>query len=394
MKALIKYFLTSLLLFTALMGFKNSITKSENQILTFDLQKLPKQTTLKLSDLGATDIQYIPLETSEHSVIKDIRNISISKSYVLIRYFSDINMFRQDGSFITKIGTKGRGPNEFISAQDVDINAKNESIYLVDGLGQKFLVFSKKGNFIRTIKIPQTGAVTFKFTEDRILLYNQNHMGNIENSYNLLDTTGNIIKNFPNKYPWKRTVPTLAFLGENIFYRFNNTLLKKEVYCDTIYAYNNKGFIPHLIINVGSMRLTPTARAESTVDFINSNYLSPENLFEFGDYIYYEFLFTFNGKLDVRSFIGSKKNNFKALFNPEKDLINDLDAGPCIWPKTIWDDNTLVSWIDALKLKTWVASETFKNYNPIYPQKKTDLEILAAKLKETDNPILILIKIK
>lgn len=387
MKTLIQFFLTSLLLLTVLI-------KSESQILTFDLKKLPQQTTLKLSDLGATDIQYIPLETSEQSVIPNIRNMIISKSYILIRYFSNVNIFRHDGSFVTKIGTKGRGPNEFISAQDVDINLKNESIYLADGLQQKFLVFSKNGNFIRTFKIPHTGAVTFKYTEDGILLYYQNYMGNIENSYNLLDTAGNIIKNFPNKYPWKRTVPTLAFLGENIFYRFNNQLLKKEIYCDTIYAYKNKGFEPHLIINVGNLRLTPTSRTESTVEIINNNYLSPENLFEFADYIYYEFMLTFNGKLEIRSIIGSKKNKFKAFFDPEKDLINDLDAGPCIWPRTIWDDNTLVSWIDALKLKTWVASETFKNFNPKYPQKKTDLEILAAKLKETDNPILILIKIK
>jgi hypothetical protein len=396
MKTLVQFFLTILLLFAALISCKNSNsnTKSENQIVTFDLKELPQQTTLKLSDLGATDIQYIPLETNEHSVIPNIRNIIMSKSYFLTLYFGNINMFRHDGSFVTKIGTNGRGPNEFTVAHDVDINPADESIYLVDGWQQKFLVYSKSGEITQTFKSPLSAAISFRFTKDGILSYNQNHMGIIENSFNLFDNTGKIIKNFPNKYPWTRTVPNVAFQGENIFYRFNNQLLKKEIYCDTIYFYKDKGFKPHMIIDVGNLRLIPTVRTESTAEFIMKNYLAPMNLFEFADYVYYEFIVPRNDKSEGLSFIGSKKNNFKVLFDPEKDLINDLDGGPNIWPKTIWDDNTLVSWVDALKLKTWVASEAFKNYSPKYPQKKRDLEKLAEKLKETDNPVLILVIVK
>jgi hypothetical protein len=303
-------------------------------------------------------------------------------------------MFRHDGSFVTKIGTNGRGPNEFTVAHDVDINPADESIYLVDGWQQKFLVYSKSGEITQTFKSPLSAAISFRFTKDGILSYNQNHMGIIENSFNLFDNTGKIIKNFPNKYPWTRTVPNVAFQGENIFYRFNNQLLKKEIYCDTIYFYKDKGFKPHMIIDVGNLRLIPTVRTESTAEFIMKNYLAPMNLFEFADYVYYEFIVPRNDKSEGLSFIGSKKNNFKVLFDPEKDLINDLDGGPNIWPKTIWDDNTLVSWVDALKLKTWVASEAFKNYSPKYPQKKRDLEKLAEKLKETDNPVLILVIVK
>jgi hypothetical protein len=394
MKTLAQFFL-SLLLFSAFfISCKNSNHKGESQILTYDLKELPEKTTLKLSDLGATDIQYIPLETNEQSVIPRIQKIIRGKNYFLTQSFTNINMFRNDGSFVTKIGIVGRGPNEFTVAHDVDINPKDETIYLIDGWQQKFLVFSKSGEFIRTFKYPLRAAVNFRLTQDGILCYNLNTMGDIENSFNLIDTTGNIIKSFPNKYSWARKSPTLAFQCENIFYRVNDQLIKKEIYCDTLYAYDNKDFKPYSIIDVGARRVTPNVRTESDAKYIMQNYINPMNLFEFADYLYYEIIVPLNGKSEGLSFIGSKDGKFRVLFDPEKDLINDLDGGPNIWPKTIWDDWTIVSWIDAINLKKLVASETFKNYNPKYPKKKKELESLAESLKETDNPVLILIKFK
>ena len=394
MKTLAPFLVKILFLSAILISCKNSNTQNKSQLVTFDLKELPEQTSLKLSDLGATDIQYIPLETNEKSVISRINKILICKDYILTQSFANINMFRYDGSFVTKIGTVGRGPDEFTVAHDVDINLEDGSIYLVDGWQQKFFVFSERGELIRTFKSPLTAAINFRFVKDGILSYNQNHMGNIENSFNLFDTTGKIIMNFPNKYPWKRTVPNVAYQGENIFYRFNNQLFKKEMYCDTIYAFRDNNFEPHLIIDAGNLRLTPGARTENTAEFIMHNFLAPMNLFEFGDYVYYEFFIPRNDKSEGLSFIGSKKGTLRVLFDPEKDLINDLDGGPNIWPKTVWNDNTIISWVDAINLKTLVASESFKSSTPKLPEKKKELEKLANSLKETDNPILVQVRFK
>ena len=221
------------------------------QIYTFDLKKLPDKSVVKLSEIGATDVRYVPLETSPQSLIPQIRKAIFSKSYFLTLNSTDINMFRYDGSFVTKIGTIGRGPNEFTIAHDVDINPNDESINIADGFQQKFVVFNKNGKVVRTFKTPLSSAMNFKLTEEGILCYYHNHMGIIENSFILIDTTGKTIKNYPNKYHWKRTVPNVAYLGENIFYRLNGELLKKEIYSDTIYSYKNRNFEPHLIIDVG-----------------------------------------------------------------------------------------------------------------------------------------------
>lgn len=394
MKTLSQFFLSVVLFSAFLISCKNSSPNASGSFITYDLKELPEQAPLKLSDLGAKEILYLPLETNEKSVIPRIQKIIRGKNYFLTQAFTDINMFRYDGSFVTKIGTPGRGPDEFTVAHDIDINPDSETIYLLDGWQQKFLVYSSNGELLRTFKYPLRAAVNFRFTQDGILCYNLNNMGDIETSFILIDTTGQIIKSFPNKYPWTRKFPTLAYQSENIFYRYNDRLIKKEVYCDTLYVYNNKDFEPYSVIDVGDRRITPEVRTESDAQIIMQNYINPMNLFQFGDYIYYEFFVSRYDKPEGLSFIGSKDGRLRVLFDPEKELINDLDGGPVIWPKTAWDDWTLVSWIDAINLKTLAASENFRNYNPKYPEKKKELEKLAENLEETDNPVLILIKFK
>ena len=63
-------------------------------------------------------------------------------------------------------------------------------------------------------------------------------------------------------------------------------------------------------------------------------------------------------------------------------------------PKTTKDDYTIIALVDALQLKSHVASEAFKNSTPKYPEKKKKLEELAKSLKETDNPVLMVVRLK
>ncbi len=100
------------------------------------------------------------------------------------------------------------------------------------------------------------------------------------------------------------------------------------MYSDTVFVYRNKAFEPHIIIDVGKLRITPEARTNSSVTYIIHNFLTPQKLFEWGDYIYYEFYYQPDDENEGFSVIASKVNNFRTLFDPEKGLINELDGGP------------------------------------------------------------------
>jgi hypothetical protein len=55
---------------------------------------------------------------------------------------------------------------------------------------------------------------------------------------------------------------------------------------------------------------------------------------------------------------------------------------------------TLISCIDTIIVKAHVTSEAFKNSTSKYPEKAKELEKLANSLKETDNPVLMLVRLK
>jgi hypothetical protein len=402
MKIIIRVLIISLFLISC----GNSKNEDENQIKTFNLKELPKITDVKLSDLGFADIEYIPLQTNGQCLISEIDNIffndyNINKiivcnDYYLIKNSKRILKFRNDGSFVTTIGTIGRGPNEFTHIGDLDIDKENKNVYIISSWQNKLCVYSEYGEFIRTFNIPFY-SYEFRFVEGRILCYCGNNSGINENSFVLMDTCGQIIKNFSNIYPFKKIKNNPSgSTHENLFYRYNNRIFKKEVYSDTVYVFESMSFKPHLIIDVGERLITPKARSEFDAFYIGENFIDPMNLFEFGDYVYYQFIYKFKLPDDVLiyGFIGSKKNDFRALIGLGEGLTNDLDGGPNILPLTTKDDNTIIALIDALKFKNHVNSEAFINSKPKYPEMKKDLEKLANSLKETDNPVLVLVKLK
>jgi hypothetical protein len=375
--------------FFFLVSCNNQDINDRNQLITFDIEDFPKCATVKLSDLGFVDIEYIPLETNEDCMVQKINDLKMGKGFFLTKFSNTILKFRDDGSFVTKIGTVGRGPSEFTVAHDFDIDNKNHCIYIVSAWQKKFFVYSENGDFVRTFQCPMN-TTNFKVTDYGILCYNMNSIGNVDFSYNIINTEGSVIFSYPNKYPWAYNKQgTYVFVNENLFYRFNDQVYKKEVYSDTIYLFDNMRFEPRLVIKVGDRLITTKKRSEVSPEYIMENYFTPWNLFEFGQYLYYEFTF----KHRIYGFIGSKRNNYKVVINPGEGIINDLDGGPNIWPKTIKDNNIIISWIDALELKTHVSSEIFKNSAPKYPEKKKDIEKLANSIKETDNPVLILVRL-
>ena len=96
-------------------------------------------------------------------------------------------------------------------------------------LKASFLFIPHNGNLLRTVNFPLARKyIEYIYFDGKFLCYNQNNLADIENSFNVVDTGGNIIKSFPNKYPFKRHSSAFGFNHENIFYRFNNQIFIKK----------------------------------------------------------------------------------------------------------------------------------------------------------------------
>jgi hypothetical protein len=384
-----------ILVFSLLMSCNKS-NKISIQIPQFDLIDISKTSKVKLSELGVIGIQYIPLETNSSNLIFRIKKIEANNNSFFIADRYKISKYAMDGSYINDIGTRGRGPNEYSIVLDFSIDSKNGQIFILNGTRRngKIYIYSLNGSFIKSLSSPNY-ALNLACVEDGLLCYLPDMDGIIDTSFVLIDYNGKTKKKYPNKFPCHRKVhmPT-GFLVDFLYYKYKNQLFIKENYSDTIFAFDNLSFKPAYILNHGKKTLSPALREQinSFEDFIQitSRICIVTSLFETNNFIYSEFideerLYAFVSFRDVDSYF---------LLNAEKGITNDIDGGPNINFKTAKDENTVISWINAFELKAHVASEAFKNSTPKYPEKKRELEKLANNLKENDNPVLMLVKLK
>lgn len=94
----------------------------------------------------------IPLETNEQSLIKEIAKIMIvnSKIYILSE---NVLCFDLQGKYLFSFGEKGRGPNEYIKANDISIS--RDVLYLHDGQQRKILAYdANSGQFLQSYFLP------------------------------------------------------------------------------------------------------------------------------------------------------------------------------------------------------------------------------------------------
>ena len=119
-------------------------------------------------------------------------------------------------------------------------------------------------------------------------------------------------------------------------------------------------------------------------------------LFETNRYIVFEY---YLNKSTI-SFI-EKNSGIVFLFSNENyatvGIGNDLDNGLDFQPIGYFvekDREFLFGLLYPYQIKAHVGTETFINSSPKYPEKKKELEKLANSLKETDNPVLVLVRLK
>lgn len=146
-----------LLIFFSVIGCRNTSQRDKDQIKVFNLEVLPNTSSIKLSDLGFDQIEYIPLETTDQSLMDGrfsssdrFSRLLIGSDYYIIKQFGTVLKFRNDGSFVAKIGTNGRGPNEYLYCHDVEIDKEN-NVYIVDAFTKKFFIYSGNGEFIKPL---------------------------------------------------------------------------------------------------------------------------------------------------------------------------------------------------------------------------------------------------
>lgn len=373
------------------LGCKGQREKPLNNIIDLVAPPLPQITNL--SEV-AVDISYVPLQTTDTSIISRISKFVVVNDYYYVEADETVTCFDKSGKFISKLDKKGRGPGEYEYISDMDISRDNKFIAI--RAGNSLVIYSIKQSgfsFIRKLPFSQPPFnISFTGYDNNLLLQYSNNEGNKPYSRILINLNGDTLKVRPNylKFTMKDGWVSI-FLYENIKYWFNNVLYLKELQNDTLFCFDNNRFlVPKHIFDSKGKGVTPEARSDGLY-FSNHGYeyIQVKEIFESEGYIYYSSSYDKIGG----SFIVEKTTAKKYSVDSKKGFTDDLAGGVSFQPKYC-NNGIFYSWIDAFKLKEFLSANGTEKKNVKNPDKSKSLTELAGKLDENDNPVLIVVKMK
>lgn len=356
-----------------------------------DLFAPEEDEVITLSDI-ASDVEYIPLQTTENSYIGRIASMKAVGKFFYIHELNQILCFDKSGNFLFRLNKSGRGPGEYEFLMGFNVNEKNT--YLAIKSYKCILIYNQSDTgfiFINKFTLPSTpDKIMFIGEQDNLLLFYSNAEGRNPNSMEIINLKGETIFRRPNylKFKLKGTVSTS--LGDNITYSLNDCIYFKELMNDTVFNITEDLKIhPYLIFDTEDKRLTPEVRSDGKFYVSHkAEYFHIEEIYASERYIYYTYIYKKYGHT-----VYDILTKLKYQVEDKKFLVDDLGGGINFEPK-FCDNGVFYSWVESLSLKDYVSGEIFKNSIVKFPEKKKELENMANSLKETDNPVLMIVRLK
>ena len=101
------------------------------------------------------EMEYVALETTPDCLIGDypgLRKPFVTDSDIIICSGRTIFRFGRDGKFLNNIGSEGRGPGEFLAPGEICVNDTTKEVFVYDILGKCILVYGYDGHHKRTLR--------------------------------------------------------------------------------------------------------------------------------------------------------------------------------------------------------------------------------------------------
>ena len=367
------------------------------------------------------DLELIPLETTENSLIGEISRILIhdEKIFILDEDVSEsVLVFNMDGSFKYKISASGNGPNEYTSPpEDMFIDSDNNQLILIT---EDIMFFdADNGSFIKRIQPHTTGYISF-IRQDVYAYYSFFTNYSSENQkYNLsIQNNDSTHRYLPiQNYLLNKDLVRPMFPFHS--YNYNGDVFFTEKYNDTVYHITPDMLKPMRYIDFGKYKITESelsgiARADNTNNLKymfmsgNSSYAGDISLYAETPYYYY---FNYSYKGAVYDFLFNKSTGKTFHSNAtHDDIAFSLLPGNFIFA----GNKYLVSYMDVIDFKNEefkAAFDAFKTdirsgeYGDKTEYLKQRLEIYESKYKsvisnieqrksDEDNPVLVIYRLK
>ncbi len=346
------------------------------------------------------EVEYIPLETNDSTLVGGTAPDAVSRNYIVWHNNQgQVFVFNRQGKRLYSFNHRGGSHKEYNSIYAIVLDEERSEIYIEDyGVYTKILVYSLEGAFKRRLLLPEKLRPTSlqNFGQDSLFCYNSYYMDTPrqqlntsevqlrENPYFFISkSTGEIT---PLRYRIPERITNMLDIskdedaifigyGANIEPLVQNDpdILISEFSDDTIYSLKDRILSPVMIKKPSAHKMVPPMMV--AVDFFTDKYIFIRALEKI-----------FDGTVPKQNDMVYDKhlNVFYQLVLLNKDYSIKRSINGPLKGHTALPHNTGIN--------VMVAEYLIRDYRA--GKLKGELKQITSKLKEDDNPVLILIKFK
>lgn len=375
--------------------------QQQAEVQVIDLSEIwNKPEEILLSSI-ATDIEYIPLETRPECMLGDPASLRIitMDEYIL----AGMRLFDRQGKYISTIGRKGKGPQEYVVAASVACNEKMKRIDVLDTGSDRIVSYGFNGEFIREIAIAKNAARIISEESGHIGIMYLPWRGDLTDTarFERITETGEVINTVriyvgrPNDggQDWG--------IGARLYHEGGN-LCFVEVPFDTIYQLvDNREWKPRWAFSSWPNKMPREYWLDINKWSLERDHFT--NVYFMGESPRFLFL-----DVEKQGVIGQciyDKDTRSARWAPARftadstsmmTLVDDLSGGAFSLTNTmdyVEGDQlvTLISPLDLIRDYKDHPESKIPLANPAYREK---LFALVDRLKEDDNPVVMIVKLK
>lgn len=343
------------------------------------------------------DIEYIRPEYPA-TLVDFIFGISINDRYLLLEVRDRLLCYTRDGKFIREIGRKGQGPKEHLGIRSSALY--DNFVAINSNYNRKILWYNINGDYLKETPVSDNVFKINILDTNRVAIHLQH--GITMNDPNLFVT--GVLDHYGDTIQLKKTTPYYpkGMTTSPCTWKFDNIVRVFTCLNDTVYSVSRNEITPAYIINFGKYKVDTEAFDDiRLLEEERSKYIINPSFCENSQYVLTMFQFDnkrwvamYNKKTaEISAFSIKPENVNKHGFLEGGGWINDIDGGVAPTYFNSISNNYFAINVQPEDLKTQFF-ENKKNISVKYPDKQQKLEELINTLRDEENPIIILYKLK
>jgi hypothetical protein len=306
-------------------------------------------------------IEFVPLDTDNDYLIGEVDKMAMDNNfiYILDKYISNsLFVFKRNGEFVQKIGTKGGGPGEYISIWDFEL-LPNSKLMILDFTNNK-LLFYENFNYTHTKNLIypiESIAMLDSYYYFRMKKY-ENRSG-----FGLLISNKNI-QTIKKEFEFPPKSKEALHIPYN-FREYSDSLTLIQPFENKIYRIKENNIIPKYYFDFGAKRLTYEVANFTNINSWSNHTFLNGDFYENDNFIVFKFVN--DGFLNTGLY--NKKTSrlrYSKYLSAYIQLLNN---------KYIYNDNEAIFGVTEAQNIAYLDQEIKKQYGLM-------------DVMETDNPII------